>query len=122
MKYANYKDVEQRAQRELTPDEIKYCDTLLEDAALLIDACNEDAHVNIKRMVSCRMVLRMLSGDDEVGVPLGATQGSMSGLGYSQSWSVSSGGTLGELYVSKFEKTLLRHGNKIGSKSPIEDL
>ena len=37
----------------------------------------------------------------------------MSGLGYSQSWTVSNGS--GEIYISKLEKQLLGRGNSIGS-------
>ena len=54
-------------------------------------------------------------------IPVGATQGSMSGLGYSQSWTISNGST-GELYLAKLEKELLGRGNAIGSYSPIEEL
>jgi hypothetical protein len=61
-------------------------------------------------------------GDGEdAGVPIGATQGSMSGLGYSQSWTLSNGST-GEMYLSKLDKQLLGYGNKIGSYSPVEEL
>ncbi len=121
MTYASYLDVQSRAGRDLTDEEIERCNVLLEDASLLIDACNQYADANAKRIVACRMVNRVLTDGDGLSAPLGSTQGSMSGLGYSQSWSIGSG-SLGELYVSKFEKTLLRHGNKIGSKSPLEDL
>lgn len=33
-----------------------------------------------------------------------------------------SGGSAGELYLSKLEKKLLGVGNRIGSHSPVEDL
>ncbi len=52
---------------------------------------------------------------------MGATQGSQSALGYSQSWTIS-GGASGELYLSKLEKQLLGCGNKIGSYSPVQEL
>jgi hypothetical protein len=45
----------------------------------------------------------------------------MSGLGYSQSWTLSNGST-GEMYLSKLDKQLLGYGNKIGSYSPVEEL
>ena len=62
-------------------------------------------------------------GDGESsGVPMGATQGSMSGLGYSQSWTMGSNGSAGELYLAKLEKQMLGYGNKIGSHSPLEDM
>ena len=50
---------------------------------------------------------------------LGGTQGTVSALGYSQAWSMSSG-TSGELYLSKLDKKLLRTSVKIGFRSPIE--
>jgi hypothetical protein len=52
---------------------------------------------------------------------MGATQGSMSGLGYAQSWTISNGAS-GEIYLSKTDKQLLGHGNKIGSYSPVQEL
>lgn len=67
------------------------------------------------------MVMRSIGDGDNSGIPLGATQGSMSGLGYSQSWTISSG-SVGELYLAKLEKELLGRGNQIGSHSPLEDL
>lgn len=67
------------------------------------------------------MVIRTLGDGDTVGVPVGASQGSMSALGYSQSWTIGSG-TTGELYISKTEKKMLGAGNAIGSYSPIEEL
>jgi hypothetical protein len=45
----------------------------------------------------------------------------MSAMGYSQSWTISGGGT-GELYLGKLEKKLLGSGNRIGSYSPAEAL
>ncbi len=53
---------------------------------------------------------------------MGATQGSMSGLGYSQSWTISSGGSTGELYLSKTDKSLLGTNKSIGSYSPVQEL
>jgi hypothetical protein len=67
------------------------------------------------------MVIRQMGDGDDAGVPIGATQGSMSGLGYSQSWTLSSGST-GEMYLSKMDKQLLGYGNKIGSYSPAQEL
>ena len=50
-----------------------------------------------------------------------ATQASASALGYQQSWTVS-GGSVGELYLSKLEKKLLGVGSRLGAHSPLEDL
>lgn len=118
--YATVEDVQARMTREMTTEERSVCDILLGDAAILIDAYNADAKYSAKNTVSCRMIARMM-GDDG-GYPVGATQGSMAGLGYSQSWTISGGGATGELYLTKTEKMMLGVGNKIGSKSPVEDV
>lgn len=120
MAYATYSDVQARMNRTLSTSEQSICATLLDDAAIIIDATGTLATADVKKVVSCRMVIRAL-GDGETGVPVGATQGSMSGLGYSQSWTISSGST-GELYLSKLDKQLLGLGNKIGSYSPTQEL
>ena len=67
------------------------------------------------------MVIRALGDGTNVGVPVGASQGSIAALGYSQSWTMGSGAT-GELYLSKTEKQMLGTGNKIGSYSPVQEL
>ena len=121
MAYADSSDIQERITRTLSAAEIKVCDALLEDAAVLIDTYNSSASEEAKKIVSCRMVMRALgSGSDSV--PIGASQGSMSALGYSQSWTVGSGGSAGELYLSKTDKKLLGAGSHIGSRSPVEFL
>ena len=107
--------------RDLTDEEITICIQLLEEAAIIIDTYNVAASDEAKSVVSCRMVRRCLADSGLSGMPLGATQGSISALGYSQSWTVSSGST-GELYLSSLEKKLLGRGNKIGARSPLEDM
>lgn len=121
MAYATYQDVQARMSRTLSTSEQTICSTLLDDAAVLIDAFCINATVDIKKVVSCRMVIRALGDGETSGVPVGATQGSMSGLGYAQSWTISNGST-GELYLSKLDKELLGRGNRIDSRSPVEDL
>ena len=118
--YANTEDVRKRMNRALSEAELKVCEVMLEDAGVLIDACASGANPEAKKVASCRMVIRALGDGAELGVPVGATQGSMSALGYTQSWTAA-GGT-GELYISKTEKHLLGIGNKIGSRSPLEGL
>ena len=120
MAYATYTDVQARMSRELTQDEQALCTTLLDDAGVIIDAFNVNAPENIKLVVSCRMVIRALGVED--GVPMGATQGSMSAMGYSQSWTIGTGGSVGELYLSKLDKQMLGYGNNIGSYSPVQEL
>ena len=120
MAYATYEDVQKRMTRTLSEDEQAMCTTLLDDAAVIIDTFNASASDDVKLVVSCRMVIREM-GDGDTGIPMGATQGSMSGLGYSQSWTYQ-GGASGELYLSKLDKQMLGYGNKIGSYSPAEEL
>lgn len=120
MAYATIEDIVERLTRTLSETEQSVCTALLDDAAVIIDMYAFSAPEDIKKVVSCRMVIRAI-GVGDADVPIGATQGSMSGLGYSQSWTIGSGGgTVGELYLSKLEKQMLGKGNRIGSYSPVE--
>lgn len=121
MSYATVEDVQARMQNTLTESEKTICETLLSDAAVMIDSYNSEASGDVKKVVSCRMVIRALGSSGDQGAPIGATQGSMSALGYSQSWTIGSG-SVGEIYLGKAEKALLGVGNKIGSYSPTEAL
>ena len=121
MAYATISEVQERMTRTLTEDEQSVCSALLEDAAVIIDAYNSEASEQAKKTVSCRMVVRALGDGSSQGIPMGATQGSMSALGYSQSWTLGSG-SAGELYIGKLEKKILGAGESIGSHSPVEDL
>jgi len=120
-KYATVDEIQSRIKRTLSAEERTICETMLTDAAMIIDAYNSNADLEVKDLVSCRMVVRALGDGTESGAPIGATQGSMSALGYSQSWTIS-GGVVGELYLGKLDKKLLGVGNKIGSRSPIENI
>ena len=122
MAYATVADVQKRMTRTMDSSEQTLCSNLLDDAAVLIDSYNVNASANAKLIVSCRVVIRALGDGNDVGVPLGASQGSMSALGYSQSWTLGTGGSAGELYISKTDKKLLGYGNAIGSYSPSEEL
>lgn len=119
--YATLQDIKDRILRDLSTDEETVATSLLEDAAVIIDDYNQSAPADAKKVVSCRMVIRAL-GDGDSSMPMGATQGTMSGLGYSQSWAMGSGGSTGELYIGKLEKKLLGVGDMIGSHSPTEDI
>lgn len=121
MAYATVEDIQDRLIRRLSQEELAVCDTLLEDAAVIIDAYNADAEEDAKKVVSCRMVIRAVGSGTVTDVPTGATQGSMSALGYSQSWTISNG-SVGELYLNRLEKKMLGSGNKIGSYSPSQEL
>lgn len=113
MEYASVEDVEKRCRRELTGDEKSLCRALLEDAGVMIDSRNNKASEAAKRLVSCNMVLRAIGDGGTAQGPLGATQGTISALGYSQSWTMQ-GGSVGELYFSKTDKNLLGIGRRIG--------
>ena len=121
MAYAEVSDVQARMTRVLSSDEATVCEALLDDAATIIDAYNDNASSDAKLLVSVKMVSRAI-GDGSSGVPMGATQGSMSALGYTQSWTMGSNGSTGELYLSKLEKKLLGIGDRIGSRSPLEGM
>lgn len=120
--YATVADVQARMIRTMSEDEQVVCASLLDDAAVIIDAYAADtATEEAKQVVSIRMVVRALGDGSDSGAPVGATQGSMSALGYSQSWTISSG-SVGEVYLGRVEKKLLGSGNAIGSRSPAQDL
>lgn len=121
MAYATIAEVE-AGFRTLDAQETAKCTALLEEAAVIIDACNSAASADAKKVVSCRMVRRAVGETDAQLVPMGATQGSASAGGYSQSWAINAGGSIGELYLSKTEKKLLGVGNLIGTVSPLEGM
>lgn len=117
MAYATVSDVQARMSTTMTADQQNICANLLNDAAVIIDAYNSDAATDAKSVVSIRMVSRaMNSGND---IPIGATQGSMSALGYSQSWTLGTNASVGELYLNRLEKKLLGAGNAIGASNPM---
>ena len=122
MAYATVADVQARMTRTMDSSEQSICSTLLDDAAVIIDAYNSEAATTSKEVVSCRMVVRAIGdGSNDYGIPVGATQGSKSALGYTESWTIGNG-SVGELYLSKLEKKLLGVGNAIGSYSPVAEL
>ena len=123
MAYATYTDVQTRMGVVFTETEQSVCTSLLDRAALMIDSLSAAVNKSeaIKKEVSVNMVSRAMS-NNAADLPQGATQGSMSGLGYSQSWTIGSGGSVGDLYFSKDDKRLLGVGNQIGSYSPVQEL
>lgn len=110
--YATVKKVE-AGFRDLDESEEIRAAALLDEAALIIDQINASAAEDIKELVSCRMVRRAIGDGDVSAAPIGATQGTTSALGYSQSWTLSNGSS-GELYISKLEKQMLGAGARIG--------
>lgn len=122
MAYATKEDVQDWLTWTLDEASQDRCETLLDGAAAIIDAYAAGADPNAKKYVSCQMVVRVLGdGSTDPGIPIGANQGSMSALGYSQSWTIG-GGSSGELYLSKTERRMLGIGNSIGSYSPVQEL
>ena len=118
MAYATISDIETRY-RTLSESEKTIAEALLDDAAVMIDkVASESATDDQKKVVSCRMVIRALP-QDGMTAPIGATQGSMTALGYTESWTISNGAA-NELYFSKEDKKLLGVSNQIGSYSPLE--
>ena len=117
MAYATYQDVEIRLGTTFSQSEIGICNSLLDRAALIIDAYNVNASADIKKSVSVEAVARAMNVASDV--PMGASQGSMSALGYSQSWTMPSGGSVGDVYLSKADKRLLGMGNSIGASNPL---
>lgn len=125
MAYATVADVQARITYQMTESQQALCSTLLDDAAVLIDTYSNSAKDDVKKVVSCRIVIRALGDPTDsslASVPVGATQGSVSALGYSQSWTLGSQGGAGELYLSKGDRRLLGIGNAIGSYSPTQAL
>lgn len=121
MAYATVEDVENRMTRTLSESEEAMCATLLDDAAVIVDAYNAEATTDAKKIVSCNMVIRAMGDGETTGIPIGATQGNMSALGYQQGWTISNG-AVGEMYLTKLDRKLLGAGNRIGSHSPAEEL
>lgn len=122
MAYATVNDVKQRMLRELSNEELELCEKLLDDAAVIIDVFAAKAGEDAKKVVSCRMVIRVLGDGEESSLPIGVSQATQSALGYSQTVTYASSGAAGELYISKLEKQILRSGNKIGSYSPVQEM
>ena len=122
MHYATVNDVQQRMLRTMSNEEQALCEKLLDDAAVIIDAFAPNAKADAKQVVSCRMAIRVLGDGEETGIPTGATQGTQSALGYSQTWQFAAGGVNGEMYISKLDKQILKSGNSIGSYSPVQEL
>lgn len=121
MAYATIEDVTAGMMRDVSEDETRVLTQLLDEVAVIIDAYNSKASVDAKKLVSVRVVRRQIGDGEGSSVPIGATQGTVSALGYSQTWTLSSG-SAGEAYLSKIDKALLGKDNAIGSRSPVEDL
>lgn len=120
--YASAADVMARLGRELNTQETIQCDSLLNEASFIIDRYNADADAEAKKNVSVRMVTRSIVSSFDSGIPIGATQISEAALGYSQSFTIGSGGSVGQLYLERIEKKMLGLAGSIGSYSPVQEL
>lgn len=120
--YATVADVQARMINTMTERQQAVCGSLLEGAALIIDAFNVDATADSKKEVSVRMVQRAIASSSMTDIPIGSTQGSISALNYSQSWTMGTNASVGQLYLDRTDKRLLGGGAKIGSYSPVEEL
>lgn len=118
MAYATTADIQSRMTRTLSESELTACATILDDAAIIIDTVNASASADAKKLVSCNMVIRAIGGDQSM--PIGASQGTVSALGYSQSWTMPSGASVGELYLTRMDKRILGALGKIGQLFPFE--
>lgn len=119
MAYATTDDIEKRYNADLSEKALERCAALLDDAAVIIDAYNSKASDDAKKLVSCNMVIRAMGDADTAYTPIGSTQGSISALGYSQSWANANGS--GELYLTRIDKKLLGSGNSMGFVCPYSD-
>lgn len=118
MAYATIENLESGF-RELTANERSVAEALLEEASIVIDAyARANTDLTAKVVVSCNMVRRAIGDNSGQSLPMGATQGTISAGGYSQSWTLASGGT-GELYLTKLDKRLLGASNSIGASNPF---
>lgn len=120
MRYATIEQVK-IGFKNFTADQEKLCEALIDEAGIIIDSVAKTTTEDKKRLVTCRMVRRAIGNSNEDYIPMGATQGSIAALGYSQSWTMGNGST-GELYLSKQEKQILGLSNKIGTYSTIESM
>ena len=63
MAYATCEDIQQR--RNLPMNDWERCTALLEDAAVIVDAYNQEASEAAKKLVSCNMVIRVMESEQD---------------------------------------------------------
>lgn len=107
MAYADVTDLEERW-RELSEDEQARAAVLLDDASAMLASMatvddSDQQQASIRRIVCCNMVIRVMAPG--VDASFGATNGSMTGGPYTQSWTY--GAPVGDLYLTKAEKAML---------------
>lgn len=117
MAYATVEDVQASMSHQMTTQEQNICSALLDRAVIYIDSANADASDAAKKEVSIRMVSRCINTDSDI--PMGATQGSIAALGYSQSWTMGGNASANQLYLGKEERKILGVGDRIGASDPL---
>lgn len=107
MAYADVTDIEQRW-RALDADEQARAAVLLEDASAMLASMvtvddSDQRQAQALKMVCCNMVIRVMSAG--TSAMFGATNASMTGGPYTQSWTYEA--PTGDMYLTKAEKALL---------------
>lgn len=107
MAYADVSDIEARW-RALSTDEQARAAVLLDDASVQLSRLvtvddSDQQQLAALKMVSCNMVIRVMSAG--TSAMFGATNASMTGGPYSQSWTYEA--PTGDMYLTKAEKALL---------------
>lgn len=107
MAYADVSDIEARW-RALSTDEQARAAVLLDDASVQLSRLvtvddSDQQQLAALKMVSCNMVIRVMSAG--TSAMFGATNASMTGGPYTQSWTYEA--PTGDMYLTKAEKALL---------------
>ena len=107
MAYADVSDIEARW-RALSTDEQARAAVLLDDASVQLSRLvtvddSDQQQLAALKMVSCNMVIRVMSAG--TSAMFGATNASMTGGPYSQSWTYEA--PTGDMYLTKAERALL---------------
>ena len=107
MAYADVSDIEARW-RALSTDEQARAAVLLDDASVQLSRLvtvddSDQSQAAALKMVSCNMVIRVMSAG--TSAMFGATNASMTGGPYSQSWTYES--PMGDMYLTKAERALI---------------
>lgn len=110
MRFAEVFDIEARW-RALSAEEAVRAGVLIEDASAMLQSlvsvdADDARQAELLKTVCCSMVIRAMSAT--AADSYGATQMSMTAGAYSQSWTYSN--PTGDLYLTRFEKKLLRIG------------
>lgn len=114
--YVTVEEIE-NGYRKLSEDESRLCNDLIAEASTLIDAYAMSANEEVKKIVAKRMIRRAIASSGAGTVPFGSNGGTVSAMGYSQSFTMS--GSVGEVYLSRAEKNMLGAKARIGFASAL---